>query len=147
MNQTKLNIDLEKSLADRLADEAMKQLTEDEIKSATELCIGKFRTWRKSKNSFNMSYESTEFEQKILKHFYSKVGVVIEKLLTEDEEFTANVEDEARDIIRMARQTAEKYMVEAMANRMCINYTNFDNNENKYEINRIVYEIMNRYRG
>ena len=145
MNQEKLDLHIEESLADRLADEAMKQLSEDDIKEATAKCINSFINWKKTHN-WKDDYDAKKFESRVLIHFYDKVGVVIDKLLTEDDEFTKNIEDEAREIIRMSREAAEKYLVEAMAQRMCVQSTDFNRSENKSDIFKIVNDIIHQHK-
>lgn len=140
MNEKVLEVSLENSLADRLADIAMTEMGEDEIKNITKQCLDKLDVWRNDKSTWH--HKVTPVEEKILKQFYYKVGEVVDKLLNEDDEFITKVDDEARRIIRMARESAEKYMVEAIANRMCLHYSDFQGDKQRCDMTTIVNNVM-----
>ena len=45
----------------------------------------------------------------------------------------------------MARESAEKYMVEAIANRMCLHYSDFHGNITKCDMTVIVNDVMRQH--
>lgn len=143
MNEKVLEVSLENSLADKLADIAIAEMSDDEIKNITKQCLDKLDTWRNDKNLWNRKV--TKVEEEILRRFYYKVGERVNKLLEEDEEFTSTVDMEARRIIRISREAAEKYMVEAMARRMCLQYSDFDGQKQKMDMHTICTDLLSNH--
>lgn len=143
MNEKVLEVGLENSLADKLADIAIAEMSDDEIKNITKNVLEKLDVWRNDKNPWN--HRVTKVEEEILKQFYHKVGERVDKLIREDEEFTATVDMEARRIIRISREAAEKYMVEAMARRMCLHYSDFEGQKQKMDMSVICNNLLSNH--
>lgn len=143
MNEKVLEVSLENSLADKLADIALAEMSGDEIKNITSKVLEKLDVWRNDKNIWN--HKVTKVEEEILKRFYNKVGERVEKLLDEDEEFTATIDMEARRIIRISREAAETYMVEAMARRMCLCFSDFEGQRQKMDMHVICNDLLRNH--
>ena len=139
MSNQQIEISVENSLGEKLADIAMQELAKEKIEWLVKRCLDKTESWG---STSYWTHNATDLEKKVYEAFYRKIVTKIDEILESDMESQEVIKQTAERIVANSRESAERYLTEAIANRMCLIGTDFTNSANKLDIHRITNDII-----
>ena len=134
-----IEIKVTDELSKKIAEMAIAQIPDERMKVMVDNAVRLFPP----KDTNYYSYNVTTFHKKVIEHMTEMVDNKIADILC-NEKYETLAEETAQRIVKNARDAAEKYMTESIAQRMCVSYTDFKNADRHHDIIEIVHEIMSR---
>lgn len=142
MGDKAFDLKIDEIIADKVANIAVERLSDEKVEELVRKALFKVE-WEKN-GGYRWNNEPTKFQKMVMEAFYSKVTDKIKEAL-ESDEFVSSATDIANRIVTRSREVAERVLVEKIAMRMCVSYTDFNNEINKIDICKITNEIINNH--
>lgn len=142
MGDTAFDLKIDEIIADKVANIAVERLSDEKVEELVRKALVKVE-WDKN-GGYRWTDEPTVFQKMVMDKFYSKVTDKINEVL-ESDEFVSDATKIANRIVSRSREVAERVLVEKIAMRMCVHYTDFNNEANKTDIWQIVNEVINNH--
>ncbi len=142
MGDTAFDLKIDEIIADKVANITVERLSDEKVEELVRRALNKVE-WEKN-GGYRWTNEPTVFQKMVMDALYSKVADKIKEVI-ESDEFVNDATEIANRIVSRSREVAERVLVEKIAMRMCINYTDFNNDVNKTDICTIVNEILNNH--
>lgn len=124
-------------LADKVATLALERISEEEIEEAVKFTVGRFSDVERNYWSGNL----TKFDKLVMESFLNKIGSKVQEIM-DNEDFEQRSTEIAERIIKNSRTVAEKHLTESIAKHMCLLYSDFNREDQKYQIQTLVHEIF-----
>lgn len=142
MGDTAFDLKIDEIIADKVASIAVERLSDEKVEELVQRALVKVE-WEKN-GGYRWSNEPTKFQSMVMDAFYSKITDKIQEVI-DSEKFVSDATEIAHRIVARSREVAEKLLVEKIALRMCVDYTDFDNGSTRPEIFKIVNDVMNNH--
>lgn len=142
MGDTAFDLKIDEIIADKVASIAVERLSDEKVEELVQRALVKVE-WEKN-GGYRWTNEPTVFQKMVMDAFYSKITDKIKEVI-DSEKFVSDATEIAHRIVTSSREVAERVLVEKIAMRMCVNYTDFNNDVNKTDICIIVNEILNNH--
>lgn len=142
MPDTAFDLKIDEIIADKVATIAVERLTDEKVDELVRKALLKVE-WEES-GSYRWNSEPTVFQKMVMDKFYLKVTDKLQEVI-ESDEFVSDATEIANRIVERSREVAEKLLVEKIATRMCVQWTDFNNEVNKTDISQVVNDIMNNH--
>ena len=128
---------IDEVLADHISTLAIEKIEPKKIEEAVNFAIDRFTKVERKYWSTDLS----AFDRLVINSFLKKVESHVQEII--DNEINDQKSREiAERIVKNSKEASEKYLTQAIANRMCLLYTDFDNNMRKIDIYKVVDEII-----
>lgn len=142
MGDTAFDLKIDEIIADKVANIAVERLSDEKVEELVCKALNKVE-WD-SNGGYSWTNEPTVFQKMVMNKFYVQVTDKIQEIIDSDE-FVSDATEIANRIVTRSREVAERVLVEKIAMRMCVQYTDFNNEANKTDIWQIVNEVINNH--
>lgn len=142
MGDTAFDLKIDEIIADKVANIAVERLSDEKVEELVRKALNKVE-WD-SNGGYSWTNEPTVFQKMVMNKFYVQVTDKIQEIIDSDE-FVSDATEIANRIVTRSREVAERVLVEKIAMRMCVQYTDFNNEANKTDIWQIVNEVINNH--
>lgn len=142
MGDTAFDLKIDEIIADKVANIAVERLSDEKVEELVRKALNKVE-WD-SNGGYSWTNEPTVFQKMVMNKFYVQVTDKIQEIIDSDE-FVSDATEIANRIVTRSREVAERVLVEKIAMRMCVQYTDFNNESNKTDIWQIVNEVINNH--
>lgn len=142
MGYTAFDLKIDEIVADKVASIAVERLSDEKVEDLVQRALVKVE-WDKN-GGYRWNNEPTVFQKMVMDAFYSKVTDKIKEVI-ESDKFVNDATEIANRIVTRSREVAERVLVEKIALKMCISYTDFNNDIHKVDIWHIVNDVLNNH--